>query len=84
MVTQETLDRINELYRKSKAEGLTESEAAEQKELRAAYIKAFRENLRGTLETIKIQNPDGSIIDVKKRHDDKMKEQADDELKEGN
>ncbi len=84
MVTQETLDRINELYRKSKAEGLTESEAAEQKELRAAYIKAFRENLRGTLETIKIQNPDGSIIDVKKRHDDKMKEQADNELKEGN
>lgn len=84
MVTQETLDRINELYKKSKAEGLTESEAAEQKELRAAYIKAFRENLRGTLETIKIQNPDGSIIDVKKRHDDKMKEQADNELKEGN
>ena len=25
------------------------------------------------LETIKIQNPDGSIIDVKQRHDEKMK-----------
>ena len=32
----------------------------------------FKNNLRGTLETIKIQNPDGSVIDVKKRHDEKM------------
>ncbi len=37
------------------------------------YVAAFRNNLRGTLDTIKIKNPDGSIIDVKKRHDEKMK-----------
>ncbi len=84
MVTQATLDRINELYRKSQAEGLTTAEAQEQKNLRAEYIKAFRENLRGTLETIKIQNPDGSIIDVKERHDIKMKEQMKDDIKKGN
>lgn len=72
MVTQKTIDRINELYKKSKETGLTKEEAAEQKELRTAYIKAFRDNLRGTLDTIKIQNPDGSVIDVKKRHDEKM------------
>lgn len=84
MVTQATLDRINELYRKSQAEGLTAAEAQEQKDLRAEYIKAFRENLRGTLETIKIQNPDGSIIDVKERHDIKMKEQMEDDIKKGN
>ena len=41
--------------------------------LRKEYVAAFRNNLRGTLETIKIQNPDGSIIDVKQRHDEKMK-----------
>lgn len=72
MVTQKDLDRINELYRKSKAEGLTEAEAEEQKRLRKEYVEAFKKNLRGTLESIKIQNPDGSIIDVKKRHDEKM------------
>lgn len=72
MVTQKTIDRINELYKKSKETGLTKEEAEEQKELRAAYVKAFRDNLRGTLDTIKIQNPDGSVIDVKKRHDEKM------------
>lgn len=84
MVTQETIDRINELYRKSKAEGLTTAEAEEQKALRAEYIKAFRENLRGTLDTIKIQNPDGSMIDVKERHEQKMKEKAENDLKNGN
>lgn len=45
----------------------------EQIRLRKEYVAAFRNNLRGTLETIKIQNPDGSIIDVKQRHDEKMK-----------
>ncbi|MGN0327774.1 MAG: DUF896 domain-containing protein [Lachnospira sp.] len=84
MVTQETLNRINELYHKSKAEGLTKSELEEQDRLRKEYIAAFRENLRGTLDTIKIQNPDGSIIDVKKRHDEKMARKAQEEYKKGN
>ncbi|MBQ4283295.1 MAG: DUF896 domain-containing protein [Lachnospira sp.] len=75
MVTEKTIERINELYRKSKAEGLTTAEAEEQKQLRAEYIQAFRNNLRGTLDTIKIQNPDGSIIDVKKRHDEKIEKE---------
>lgn len=81
MVTQKTIDRINELYRKSQAEGLTSEEAEEQQRLRKEYIAAFRNNLRGTLDTIKIQNPDGSMIDVKKRHDDKMKKQKEEDLK---
>ena len=76
MVTEKTLERINELYHKSKAEGLTDAELAEQKQLRADYVKAFRENLRGQLESIKIKNPDGSLIDVKARHDEKMKRLA--------
>ena len=32
-ITQEMIDRINELYRKKKTEGLTEEEQAEQKVL---------------------------------------------------
>lgn len=77
MVTQDTINRINELYHKSKAEGLTPEEAKEQIELRKEYVAAFRNNLRGTLDTIKIKNPDGSIIDVKKRHVEKMKNNED-------
>ena len=77
MVTQDTINRINELYHKSKAEGLTPEEAKDQIELRKEYVAAFRNNLRGTLDTKKIKNPDGSIIDVKKRHDEKMKNNED-------
>ena len=52
--------------------------------LRADYVKAFRENLRGQLESIKIKNPDGSLIDVKARHDEKMKRLAEEQAEKGN
>lgn len=38
MVTQDTINRINELYRKSKAEGLTSAEAEEQKLIPEIYF----------------------------------------------
>ena len=66
-ITDKDLARINELYKKQKAEGLTPEEKEEQAVLRGNYIDAFRQNLRGQLETISIQNPDGSITAVKDR-----------------
>lgn len=36
--------RINELYHKSKAEGLSDEEKAEQQQLRQEYIFAIRNN----------------------------------------
>ena len=64
-MTQKTLDdkikRINELYHKAKAEGLTPEEAKEQQELRSEYIANVRANLRGQLDNIDIVNKDGSI-----------------------
>lgn len=56
--------RINELYHKSKAEGLTEAEKKEQADLRREYIENVRMNLKGQLNNISIQNPDGSITDL--------------------
>ena len=44
--------RINELYHKSKAEGLSDEEKAEQQQLRQEYIFAIRNNLRSTLKTL--------------------------------
>ena len=46
------LDRIGELYRKSKEEGLTEAEKKEQKALRDEYISIIKRNFRSTLESI--------------------------------
>lgn len=67
MTMDETIKRINELYHKSQAEGLTEEEKAEQKELRQRYIDSVRGNLRGQLENLSIQRPDGSIEKVQKK-----------------
>ena len=57
---EEKIRRINELYHKSKAEGLTEEEKKEQKILRQEYIESFRENLRGQLNNISIK--DSSLV----------------------
>ena len=66
MTMDETIKRINELYHKSQAEGLTEEEKEEQKELRQKYIESVRGNLRGQLENMTIQRPDGTVEKVKK------------------
>ena len=56
--------RINELYRKSKAEGLTTAEREEQQILRREYIDAFKRNLRGQLNNIDIKEKDGTIVNL--------------------
>ena len=58
MVTKEQIDRINELAKKKKAEGLTAEEQEEQKVLYRAYIDAFKANLKAQLETIEIVDDD--------------------------
>lgn len=60
-MTDEKIQRINELYHKSQKEGLTPEEKDEQAKLRYEYIQAIRTNLRANLDSISIQNPDGSI-----------------------
>lgn len=58
-MTQEKLNRINELSRKSKTEGLTEAEKAEQTELRNEYRASVTGNLRSQLQNTYIMTPDG-------------------------
>ena len=60
-MNQEKIDRINQLARKSKAEGLTEQERKEQALLRQEYLAAVRRNLKSQLDSIDVVNPDGSI-----------------------
>ena len=54
------IKRINELAKKSKTEGLTPDEAAEQKALRAEYVAAFRASLTAQLESTVLVDPDGT------------------------
>ena len=68
MEFEQLVKRINELSRKSKAEGLTPEEKAEQTKLRNEYRALVIGNLSSQLGSIKIKNPDGSITDVKKKY----------------
>lgn len=61
MNMEEKIARINALYHKSKAEGLTEEEKAEQARLRQEYVANVRANLRGQLDNISIVEEDGTV-----------------------
>ena len=67
-MTEEKLARINELARKSKAEGLTESEKKEQQLLRQEYVADIRRNLRSQLDQINMVEADGSIVNLGEKY----------------
>ncbi|MCR5737847.1 MAG: DUF896 domain-containing protein [Eubacterium sp.] len=68
-MNQEKIKRINELYHKSKQEGLTDAEKAEQQQLRTEYRMSIINNLSANLDNVRIKNPDGSLSNLEpKRH----------------
>lgn len=67
MDMQQLINRINELYHKSKAEGLSQEEKAEQDKLRVEYRKAILGNLGSQMDSLSIKNPDGSVTKVKRK-----------------
>ena len=64
---QSKIDRINFLARKSKTEGLSAEEKAEQDTLRKEYIASFRASMTGILDNTYIQRPDGTKEKVQKK-----------------
>lgn len=65
---QKRIDRINALYHKSQSVGLTEEEKEEQARLRKEYIEIIRRNMRANLNSISIQEADGTITDLGKKY----------------
>ena len=59
-MNQEKIDRINELARKAKEQGLTDAEKEEQTALRNEYRAAFRRSLSSQLDNTYIVDPDGT------------------------
>ena len=58
------IERINELARKSRAEGLTPEEVEEQQKLRSEYIASFRRSLQATLDTVYVENENGELLEA--------------------
>lgn len=68
---KEKVERINQLARKAKAEGLTSEELVEQKQLRDEYIAAYRESLREQLHSITVIDKEGNDITPEKLKESK-------------
>lgn len=66
-MTEEKINRINELARKSKSVGLTEEEKAEQAVLRREYIDSFKASLVSQLENTYIVDDKGNKRKVEKK-----------------
>ncbi|MHC5373757.1 DUF896 family protein [Enterococcus sp. LJL120] len=66
MLSEEKINRINELARKKKAEGLNEAESKEQKNLREEYLKAFRSGMKHHIEGMKVVDPEGTDVTPEK------------------
>ncbi len=62
MISEELINRINELAKKKKAEGLTSEEAKEQIALRSEYLKAFKSNMKHHIEGLKIVDEAGNDV----------------------
>ena len=65
-MTNGKIARINELARKSRAQGLTEQERAEQAALRREYIDAMKRSLKVQLDSTVLVEPDGTRRPLKK------------------
>ena len=72
-MTQEKIDRINALYRKSKAEGLTEEEKKEQDLLRKEYVASVKANLRSQLNRIDMVDADGKVENLGQKYGNKTR-----------
>lgn len=68
MITEKDIARINELYHKSKLEGLTPEEKEEQAKLRRAYIDAIRGNVRAQLNNIDIVDENGKVENLGEKY----------------
>ena len=64
---QKKIDRINELARKAKTEGLTEAETAERAALRREYIDAVVGSLKGNLDNTYDVDEKGNKEKLKKK-----------------
>ena len=67
------ISRINELYHKSKAEGLTDEEKKEQQMLRQQYVAAIRGSIQSQLNNIDREMEDGTIVNLGERYEQKKK-----------
>jgi uncharacterized protein YnzC (UPF0291/DUF896 family) len=71
MLSQDKIQRINELSRKSKESSLTEAEKKEQKDLRQEYLASLRSSFSNQLHSIKVVDEEGTDVTPEKLKESK-------------
>lgn len=71
MISKEKLNRINQLSKKAKTEGLTKEEKNEQQKLREEYIKNFRKQFKDTLHNVTVVDTKGNDVTPEKLRESK-------------
>ncbi|GEN30516.1 uncharacterized protein YnzC (UPF0291/DUF896 family) [Cerasibacillus quisquiliarum] len=69
MLDKNKIDRINELARKEKKEGLTKIEKTEQQKLRKEYLQNIRQSFKNQLKSMTIIDPEGKDVTPQKVRD---------------
>ncbi|MBE7027107.1 MAG: DUF896 domain-containing protein [Ruminococcaceae bacterium] len=64
---EKLIKRINELAKKSREQGLSDEEKAEQNTLRQEYIKRFRNGMENTLAGVYIMDENGNKKKIEKK-----------------
>src|SRR5699024_11922847 len=77
MMSKEKLARINDLAKKSKAEGLNKKEKQEQTKLREEYLQNIRKSFTNQISTLTVIDPEGNDVTPEKVK--KMKEKRSEE-----
>jgi uncharacterized protein YnzC (UPF0291/DUF896 family) len=72
-MNKEDILRINELAQKQKAGTLNKVEAAEQAALRRQYIAEFRASMQATLDSVLVEQEDGTYEPLEKKEEDVLK-----------
>ena len=70
-ITNEMIHEINELARKSKTVGLTESEKKRQNELRQEYLRLCRKGFQQQLQNVKVVDSQGRDVTPSRRKKNK-------------
>lgn len=66
MMSKEKLSRINDLAKKSKAEGLSKEEKQEQAKLREEYLQNIRKSFTNQITTMTVIDPEGNDVTPEK------------------
>lgn len=62
------LNRINELAKKKREQGLTPEEQAEQKKLYKIYLGEIRTQFDKTLDNVSVKEKDGEVVPFKQAY----------------